>query len=159
MDSIFALRNEDLSRLNPEEAVAFFQQLLWAEAHAVNLPRNLINIPSNVNARDGGLDAEVRDVPGSIGQGIFVQGFNGYQIKAGSFTLNAAGIQEILFNETSQRLKPRVQWCIDHGGRLVVVLTGSDNPEREQGATLKAFRDVLVNVDPKYSNANIEVFP
>jgi hypothetical protein len=39
-----------------------------------------------------------------------------------------------------------------------VVLFGSDNPEREDQATLKAFRDILVAVDPAYANARIEVF-
>jgi hypothetical protein len=156
MESIFTLKNEDLTRLNPEEAVGFFSQLLWAEAHAVNLPLNLINIPSNVDARDGGLDADVRDVPNNAGQGVFVEGFNGYQIKTGNYKLNPAGINDILF--TKGALKPKIKSCLDQDGRLVIVLCGSDNPERVQGETLKAFRDVLVNVDPKYATAKVEVF-
>jgi hypothetical protein len=66
MDTIFTLKKQDLGALNPEEAVTFFSQLLWAEAHAVNLPLNAINIPSNVDAPDGGIDAEVRDVPTDV---------------------------------------------------------------------------------------------
>lgn len=158
MDTIFTLQNEDLSRLNPGEAVAFFHQLLCAEAHAVGLPIHPINIPSNVDARDGGIDAEVRDVPAEKqGQGVFLEKLNAYQIKTGDYKLNATGIKDILFNSQGN-LKPKIKSCLDQNGRLVIVLFGSDDPEREEGANLKAFRDVLVNIDKKYANARIEVF-
>ena len=35
MDNIFSIKNEDLARLSPQEAVEFFRELLWAEARRI----------------------------------------------------------------------------------------------------------------------------
>lgn len=158
MNGIFTLRNEDLGRLGPEEAVAFLSQLLWAEARAFGLPAGLISIPSAVDARDGGIDAEVRDVPNDPGQGIIKAGLNCYQIKTGELTLNRAGIKSILCKPRSNALKPRIQSCLDQGGRLVIVLFGSDVPDREENKAVNDIRAKLAAIDPAYADARVEVF-
>jgi hypothetical protein len=68
MKTILTVTTDDLSRLSPQEAVDFFSQLLWIEATAIGLGKNLINIPSAINVADGGVDAEVNDTQVTGGQ-------------------------------------------------------------------------------------------
>jgi len=158
MDSIFTLRNEDLSHLNPEGAVAFFRQLLWAEAHASGIARTLIDVPGAITVADGGIDAEVAGVERDSLQGIIKQGLNRYQIKSGSFTPNTSGIKEILLTDTDA-LKPRIQSCLERDGRLVVVFFGWDNPDRvDEQSIVEKFRQELAGIDARYTLARIEVF-
>ena len=86
MDTIFTVKNDDLERLSPEEAVDLFRELLWAEATALGLGKNLINVPTAITVADGGIDAEVRDAQVVGGQGIIKQGLTRYQIKTGDFS-------------------------------------------------------------------------
>lgn len=53
METIFTVRNEDLNRLNPEEAVDFFRELLLAEATSIGIGKNLINVPSAIKSSAG----------------------------------------------------------------------------------------------------------
>ena len=69
MENIFSVSNNDLNRLSPAEAVGCFSELLWAEATALGIGKNLISIPSAINVKDGGIDAEVKETFPSSGQG------------------------------------------------------------------------------------------
>jgi len=100
MDTIFTLKNEDLERLNPKQAVDFFRELLWAEATVIGVGKNLINVPSAITVADGGVDAEVKDVQITAGQGIIKQGLTRYQIKTGGFSLSGdSEIKKVLFKD------------------------------------------------------------
>ena len=88
MDTIFTVKNADFDRLSPQEAVDFFRELLWAEAAALGIGKNFINVPSAITVADGGIDAEVQNVSASGGQGIIKQGLTRYQIKTGNFSLS-----------------------------------------------------------------------
>src|SRR6266705_740320 len=102
METIFTVKNTDLEMLTALEAVYFFRELLWAEAFALGIPKNCISVSSEITTPDGGIDAEVRDVQISGGQGIIKQGFTCYQIKIGTFSLRGkAKVREILFKESS----------------------------------------------------------
>ena len=59
--------------MSPQEAVDFFREMLWAEATALGIGINLINVPGAITVGDGGIDAEVRDVPIN---GDYQAGFN-----------------------------------------------------------------------------------
>jgi len=103
-DTILTVKNEHLKLLGPEEAVDFFRELLWAEATSLGVEKNLINVPSAITVADGGIDAEVRDVQVSGGQGIIKQGLTRYQIKTGDFNLSQDRyVREILFKEKSKK--------------------------------------------------------
>lgn len=159
IDTILTIRNEHLARLNPEEAVNFFRELLWAEATALGIGKNLINVPSAINVADGGIDAEVRDAEISGGQGIIKEGLTRYQIKTGDFNLSQNRyVNEILFTPNSSELKPRVKYCLDQQGTFVVVLFGWDSPEIADDQLDKKFRDKLICVDPKYGEAELEIW-
>lgn len=159
MDTIFTVRNEDLGRLSPKEAVEFFHDLLLAEANTLGIGKNLINVPSAITVADGGIDAEVRDVSVSGEQGIIKQGLNRYQIKTGDFSPSQERyIREILFKDRSTELKTRVKTCLDKDGRLIVVLFGWDNPDTTDNQVVEKFREKLSSIDETYSSANIEVW-
>jgi hypothetical protein len=83
MDTIFTVKNEDLERLSPKEAVALFRELLWAEARRIGLPISKIHISVWVDIPDGGIDAVVEN-PLSIPSDLIKEGRTGYQIKAGA---------------------------------------------------------------------------
>jgi len=158
MDTIFTVKADDLARLSSQEAVNFFRELLWAEATALGIGINLINVPTAITVKDGGIDAEVRDVPIAGGLGIIKQGLTRYQIKTGKFSLGGTkNIKEILFKEGTTELKPQVKSCLDQDGTLIIVLFGWDGPINESQLSEK-FRIELVAIDQKYQNAKIEIF-
>lgn len=159
METIFTVKNEDLERLNPEEAVDFFRELLWAEASTLGISKNLINVPSAINVADGGVDAEVKNVDASNGQGFIKQGLTRYQIKTGDFSpTRKTNIKSILFKEGSKELKPKIKSCLDRNGVLVVVLFGWDNPEIKDDQLINNFREELITINQNYSKAKIEVW-
>ena len=88
METIFTVKNEDLERFNPDEAVDFFRELLWSEATANGISKNLINVPSAINVADGGIDAEVMDIESESNQGLIKKGLTRYQIKTGKFNIS-----------------------------------------------------------------------
>lgn len=158
MDTILTVRNEDLERLGPPEAVDFFREALWAEASQLGIAKNLINVPSAITVADGGIDAEVRNAGVSGGQGIIKPGLTRYQIKTGNFSpKEAAKIRAILFKDKSKELKPRVKSCLDKHGTLVVVLFGWDGPDAQDQEVEGRFKDVLTKIDEKYSDADVEI--
>lgn len=159
MDTIFTVKNEDLERLSPQEAVDFFRELLWAEAATLEIGKNLINVPSAITVADGGIDAEVQNVSASGGQEIIKQGLTRYQIKTGKFSLsNESHIKSILFKDKTNELKPRVKSCLDKEGTLIIVLFGWDNPETKDDQLVNKFKEKLILLDRKYNNAKIEIW-
>ena len=159
MDTILTVRNEDLQRLSPEEAVTFFRELLWAEATSMGIGKTLINVPSAIYSADGGIDAEVHGAQAGGGQGIIKQGLTRYQIKTGEFSPSReSDIKSILFNDGTSDLKPRVKSCLDRDGTFVIVLFGWDDPERKDEQHVDAFRKNLITIDTKYGNSKIDIW-
>jgi len=159
MDTIFSVRNQDLERLSPQQAVDFFRELLWAEAARLGIGKNLIDVPSAITVADGGVDGKVQDVQISSGQGIIRQGLTCYQIKTGDLSpIRESGIKSILFREGSDELRPRVKSCLDKDGTLVVVLFGWDNPDVTDNQCKDKFKKKLADIDPRYKDAKIEIW-
>ena len=75
-DTIFTVRNEDLTQLNQNTAVVFFQKLLWAEARRLGIEISKINVSSWVNVPDGGVDASVSDAHIEMGKRHYKAGQN-----------------------------------------------------------------------------------
>jgi hypothetical protein len=68
LDTIFTVKNEHLQRLNPDEAVWFFADLLTAEIRRLGLPVTSVNISSRTNVPGGGVDAAIdAEVPKTAG--------------------------------------------------------------------------------------------
>ncbi len=159
MDTIFSVRNQDLERLSPQEAVNFFRELLWAEGTALGIGKNLIEVPSAITVADGGVDGKVQDVQISGGQGIIRQGLTCYQIKTGDLSpTRESDIRSILFREGSDELRPRVKSCLEKNGTLVVVLFGWDNPDVTDDYCKDKFKRKLADIDRRYKDAKIEIW-
>ena len=159
METMFTVGNEHLERLSPDKAVDLFRELLWAEATATGIGKNLISVPSAITVADGGIDADVTDAEPQGGQGLIKEGMTRYQIKTGSFSLSGnSDINPILFRSGSSDLKPRVKSCLDAGGTLIVVLFGSDSPDAVDDQAKERFHEALTSVDDVYASANVEIW-
>ncbi len=156
-DTIFTVRNEDLSRLNPTEAVLFFRDLLWAEARRIGIDISKINVSSRVNVPDGGVDAAVDDVHIETGSGIIKQGKTSYQLKAGaSFKpWRKSDIEDELFG-TKENLGESIRACLDTDGTYVLVCTGIDLVDSQRREALKHVEDFLKQCG--YSHPKVEVW-
>ncbi len=159
MSTIFTVIKRDLDQLSSQEAVEVFRDLLFAEATSLGIGKNLVNVPGAITVADGGVDAEVKDVKITGGQGIIKLGWTRYQIKAGDFSPNRQeNIKKILFKDNSKELKTRIKSCFDNNGTLVLVLFGWDGPETEDNQIVSKFHKQLESVNPKYKNAKIEIW-
>src|SRR5438067_13770594 len=83
MDTIFIVRNEELARLSPADAVEFFRELLWAEARSKGIAVSKSHISTSINVPDGWVDALVEETDGRIGNDLIKAGQTAYQIKTG----------------------------------------------------------------------------
>ena len=148
----------DLARLKPNEAVRLFRGMLWADASVYN---TRIDVPSAINAPDGGVDATVT-VPGGApppaGPSALLPGLASYQIKTGrSISMGDKNDRRRLLygSEKSKELSPRVKECLDAGGTLVFVLFGSDIPS---AADAEGLLRRELPVGPAYEGAKIKVW-
>lgn len=160
-NTIFTVNSRDLANLGSDLAVDIFREMLWSEASVVGLGKHLVNVPTAITVADGGVDAEIRDVPMSGGQGIIKPGLTCYQIKTGDYSLRVkSNVRKILFTPRSRGtvLEPRVKACLDRDGTLIIVLFGWDKPETRNGEFVELVKHELLEIEPKYGNANIEVW-
>ena len=160
-ETIFTVRNENLDRLDPTEAVLFFRDLLWAEARRLGIEISKINVSSQVNVPDGDVDATVDDVPIEEGQGIIKLGKTSYQIKAGtSFKPWQESVikAELFGTKTPGRnnLGKSIRACLGDNGSYILVCTGIDLVDSQRKDALKHIEDFLKACD--YSNPKVEVW-
>ena len=156
-ETIFAVRHEDLGRLDQNTAVEFFQKLLWAEARRLGIEIRKINVSSQVNVPDGGVDATVDDVPIEEGQGIIKLGKTSYQIKAGtSFKpWQKSAIERELFDRKGN-LGASIRACLDDNGTYILVCTGIDLVDSQHRDAFKHIEEFLKGCG--YSDAKVEVW-
>lgn len=158
METIFTVKNEHLARLNPQEAVEFFRDLLWAEAKRTGIPISKINVSNWINVPDGGIDALVEEHSASSKGGFIKAGRSSYQIKAGA-SFEPWKNSEIR-NELFGRKKPpnkvnlgtSIRDCLDKDGTYVLVCFKQDLTDEPHRQTVEAldhyFRDCGYK-DPK----------
>lgn len=171
MDTVgpFDVRTEDLKQIGANQAVNLFRQLLVIEAAKVGVPITAVDVPSDINTSDGGIDAEVSNLAGvALPAGLIVDGLASYQIKTGKFSASTASdIRSLLVQPkhaggnkvpTKDQLQPRVRACFDKGGTFVVVLFGAElvNPEENHGVT--EISNFMATVDPAYANVPVKIF-
>jgi hypothetical protein len=154
-ETIFTVKNEHLQRLNADEAVLFFADLLRAETRRLGLPVTSVNISSRTNVPDGGVDAAI-DVGVPQGSGLATTGRTVFQVKAGEFKpWQPAVIRDELFGNgdpaSRESLGAPVRACMDSGGRYLLVCTGSDLTEQQRAEALGYIQAAFVGcgyVDP-----------
>ena len=133
-DTISTVKPEHLSRLSPTESVLFFRDLLWAEARRLGPGTCKVDVPNEINAADGGIDATV-NASLSIPQSEIIEpGKNGYQIKSGTEfkPWQISQIRKELFGRprtpmTKENLGPSIRACLgadDTDSTYILVCTG-----------------------------------
>ena len=159
MASVLDAGAADLGRLSDAEAVELFAGLLWADSAARGI-RAEIDVPRSIDARDGGIDATVRAPAGTAGQGVIGPGVTRYRIKSGrGFNPSSKEARRrLLFRPGGGGgLRPRIKECLDAGEAFVVVLFGTDAPDRGRDSE-DLIREDLAAVDPSYEDARVEVW-
>ncbi len=153
----FTVTNSNLNDLNMNQAVEFFRKLLHAEARRLKVPGAQINITSNINVPDGGVDASVQ---GAIVQDSLIRlGTTYYQIKTGPYKAwNKGPAKHLLFGDKSpclENLGTAIAECFRVKGTYVVVLFGSDPTDLQESK----IKSLLVNyLNEWFENPKIEVF-
>ena len=158
MSTVLGVNRSQLGRLSGMEAVDIFAGLLWADSAARGIPAD-IDVPRNIHARNGGVNATVRAPDGVAGQGVIGPGVTRYQIKSGrGFNPASRGARRrLLFRPAGGGLRPRIKRCLDNGETLVLVLFGTDAPDAGRDSA-QLIREELAKVDPSYGRAKVEVW-
>ena len=159
--TILTLRNEDLARLGPGEAVDLIRELLWAEARRVGLPVAQVNVSAAVNMPDGGIDASVSAAPPGLTSSILMPSRSSYQIKASAAfePWKEADLKNELFGKKPtgrNNLGESVRLCLNENGTYVLVCTKCDLDESRHNRAVDALRKLFAACG--YKNAKIEVW-
>lgn len=150
-DTIFSVSNEDLERVTPSTSVKFFRELLCAEAERLGVKMNLIDVPSEIDTPDGGIDAELKEGAVPADDGVIFKGGAMYQIKAKDFSLGQERNRKSLLLTAAGKLHPRIKECFDKGKVLAVVLFSNDSSQT------KIWKEGLIELLPKeYKKCRIE---
>ncbi len=158
MRPITSLEPKYLGMLASDVAVDLFRRLLWAEAHRAGIGPALISVSGAVTSADGGIDAEIADVPNNQKGGLFFPGLTRYQIKTGAFSArNNSAMKELFLKEGSKELKELVRTCFEKGGTFVAVLFGSDSPDRSDGELSTACQEFVGRYNPAFRNCPIRI--
>jgi len=175
----FDVTPAELAQLGPAPAVDVLREMVWAEVSSIGIPISDTDVPFDVHSADGGIDAIVKAVPTSAGNGLIFAPRTAYQVKTGDFALSAtapAQIEKLLIRPVAiearikakqqpsgksyklEDLSPRIRDCLDNDGTFVTLLFGNDGIDTEEDATVKAIGGFLADIEPRYSNAKIKVW-
>ena len=159
--TIFTVNNEDLGRLDERTAVDFFQRLLWAEARRIGIEVSKINVSSDINTPDGGIDATVDEIQIPTGSGIIKFGKTSYQIKSGNTfkPWQESEIKKELFGTKTperQYLGESIRACLGAGGTYVLVCTSIEPNDSNQRKALNNINKYLKACD--YPHPKVEVW-
>ena len=134
---MFEVTPDELSHLGPIKSVELARKMIFSDASVSGIPPSKINVPSQINDSDGGIDGEVIDVNEDSKHGLIKKGRTNYQIKSGKLNIN-----EILLNKNGN-LKNRIKTCFENNGTLIIILTDYDKPDRVDDELLNKFYDKL----------------
>ena len=166
--AFWQVQPKHLNALDADDAVNVLRDLLCAEASRLAMPLTSIDVPSALTTKDGGVDGEVRDVPGGASDLLFA-GITRYQVKTGSFSLSETGrgLKDVLLKPKARKNKgtyalddvqPRVRDCLDQNGTLVVASFGDDLVQNDATAVETKIRQFLADIDPRYASAKLRVW-
>ncbi|MCH7560220.1 MAG: hypothetical protein IIC67_02435 [Thaumarchaeota archaeon] len=158
MSLLFEVKTEHLKNLGSERSVGLIRRLVWSDATSSGIGKNLINIPTAITVKDGGIDGEVNGAEKDGKYGIIKKGVTRYQIKSGEFSLTDSNIKSILFKDGTDDLKDRIKSCLDNDGTLVIIFTGWDDPDVIDDNVSNKFREKLQSISDKYKTSKIEVW-
>ena len=157
-DTIFTVRGEHITGLDPDDAVRFTAELLWAEAARLGLPSTAVSISVRIHVPDGGVDASI-DVDTPPDNNILGRGRNVVQVKAGDFKpWQENRIRNELLGKgpaSKDSLGHPVRDCMDEGGRYVLLCTGVDLTPHQRDNAIRFVRQAFL--DCGYKNPRVDV--
>lgn len=164
----FDVRTDDLTKIEADQAVELFRQLLVIEAVKAGIPVIGVDVPAAITVADGGIDAVVTGLPEApLPAGLIFEGLTYYQIKTGSFSASTASdIRSLLVQprhmkgehqRKKEELQSRVLSCFEKGGTFVVVLFGSDlvGTADDHGAT--QISEFMAAIDPAFAHVAVRI--
>lgn len=135
-----------------------FRELLWAEASRAGIGPALVSVPSAITVSDGGVDAEIEGVSPEKAGGLLNSGATRYQIKTGAFSAgNQSELKDLFLKEKSREFKDRIRSCFAKNGTFVVVLFGSDTPNRTDDEAARACQEFVGSIDSAFRDCPIRV--
>ncbi|MBM3734815.1 MAG: hypothetical protein FJW39_03440, partial [Acidobacteria bacterium] len=158
MNFVASINPKSLGLLAPDTAVDLFRELLWAEASRAGIGPALISVPSAITVSDGGVDAEIASVSPEKAGGLLSSGATRYQIKTGAFSAgNQSEMKDLFLKENRREFKDRIRSCFANNGTFVVVLFGSDTPNRTDDEAARACQKFVGEIQPAFRDCPIRV--
>ena len=161
-NNILTANDQYLKQLDSKSSVEFFRDLIWAEASRVGIPPSKINISLRVTVPDGGIDATIDadNISLQLG-GLFEEGKNSYQIKAGENfkPQNKPIIKKELFDNKTpsvDNLAPEVKSCLEQNGKYVIVCFGLDLIDAERKKAISNLKELLKICG--FTNSKVDVW-
>ncbi|RLM83618.1 ATP-binding protein [Halobellus sp. Atlit-38R] len=113
------LTDTEIQHLNPNQAVEFFRELLWAEASETDVIQSSTHVPTAITVPDGGLDAKIENAIPSR-EDIIPAGDSGFQIK--SSDMEPKKCRQEVRSDSGSGLKSRIDELLDNGGTYIMVV-------------------------------------
>ena len=163
IDTIFTANEEHLRHLNSIAATDFFRELLRTEALRLPPGSCKINVPRQINAKDGGIDGTVDADPLVTQSDIIAPGKNGYQIKSGKTfePWQEAKIKKELFGKrrplNRDNLGESIRDCLEAEGTYVLVCTGI-NLSKDQTKKAHSHIEKYLKQECKFKNPKVKVW-
>ena len=154
MSNPFFIDTRDLDYLDGRESVLLIRELLWAEASRVRIGTQLISVPDNINAGDGGLDTKIENADIQM-ESFIPTGTSGFQIKAYNLAAEACAKELHVSNNLSEPLKPEIRRLMDNGGTYIMVMFHSLSETMFQDRLNRIIQE-FENVG--YENVNVDIF-
>lgn len=125
MATFFTVQDWHINLQSPRQCVELFGSMLRADARKIKLPTTRINITSEINVPDGGIDASVEGELSEKGD-LIVDPHTFYQIKAGDTfkPWQESEIRRELLGTNApkvENLGKHVKHCFEKGGTYVLV--------------------------------------
>ena len=163
IDTIFTANEEHLRHLNSIAATDFFRELLRTEALRLPPGSCKINVPRQINAKDGGIDGTVDADPLVTQSDIIAPGKNGYQIKSGKTfePWQPSAIKEELFGDrrplNRENLGQNIRACLEDNGTYVLVCTGI-RLNKSETEKARSHIEKYLKQECKFKNPKVKVW-
>ncbi len=154
MNNPFFIDSRDLDNFDGKESVLLIRELLWAEGTRVGIGTQLISVPDNINAGDGGLDAKIENANPQLETFIPI-GTSGFQIKSYNLTAEACAKELHAGNNLDAPLKPEIQRLIDNDGTYIMIMFKSLSETMYQDRLNRIIQEFE---NTGYTNVNVELF-
>ncbi len=151
--SPFEVTHEHISALKERTFPELLHKLLWAEAHAYNLPRPRIHVPSSIHTPDGGEDGRITWSDGPDHTLFLPSRLSQFQMKARSVSPSKLA-KEVLTR--CGTVKDMVGSVLDEGGHHIVLCT-HPYTQKQLEKRMACIRQALRNSGLTIDDEQIEV--